>query len=352
MLSDGEDRSRQTGPGSIKVVRSVCQFVATPSEQSVVRLRTHAERLETRGFEVQTIRLCSPDLDRILELDQDGDGSTFFSVGRLGLTEARDGLEKLCAAKNVAFNVDLSDERPTREHLGLLTDIVQNAPTKTFSFTYAFNNRPSSPYFPSATYDTDGFAIGLQPTNLSSGCRSIDEWLERLQHVWEEVDSLMGKADGYLGIDTSIAPLFDGPGSLVNFLRRLGLDWDRAVSSDIFLGISRFIASAVSRSVGLCGLMFPCLEDFDLADEYEQGRFSIERCVFLSLHSGLGIDSYPLGVDEDPDRILEVLRLLQGLSGKYQKPLSARFISDGSARIGERTDLKNPYLTDVRVRSL
>jgi len=68
----------------------------------------------------------------------------------------------------VAFNVELGGESPTREHVELLT-VIQNAPTKTFSFTYTFNNRPSSPFFPSATYETDGFAIGLQPTNLSSG---------------------------------------------------------------------------------------------------------------------------------------------------------------------------------------
>ena len=283
-MSGGNGRPGEAAGGPAKVVRSVCQFVETPSEKSVVRLSALVDRLQTRGFKVQTTRLCSPDLDRILELDQLGDGSTFFSVGCLGLADAWARLEQLCAAKNVAFNVDLTNEVPTREHLGLVMAIVQNEPTKTFSFTYTFNNVPSTPYFPSATYETDGFAIGLQPTNLSSGCHSIGDWLHRLQHVWDEVDSLMHGAEGYLGIDTSIAPLSDGPGSLVNFLRRLGIDWDRAVSSDVFLGISRFIKSAAPRAVGLCGLMFPCLEDFELADEYEHGRFSIERCVFLSLH--------------------------------------------------------------------
>ena len=47
-----------------------------------------------------------------------------------------------------------------------------------------------------------------------------------------------------------------------------------------------------------------------------------------------------------------ILRLLQGLSRKYGKPLSARFISDGEAKIGEKTDLKNQYLKDVVVRPL
>ena len=332
MVRGGKGRSREAADTPAKVVRSVCQFVGTPSEQSVVRLGLLANRLETCGFTVQTTRLCSPDLDRVIELDQDGDGSTFYSVGRLGLADARARLDQLCAAKNVAFNVDLTAGIPTHEHVALLTAIVQNAAAKTFSFTYTFNIAASTPYFPSATYERDGFAIGLQPTNLSSGCQSIDEWLHRLKRVWEEIDSLMrAYEDSYLGIDTSIAPLSDGPGSLVNFLRRLGIDWDSAVSTDVFLRISRFIKSAAPRPVGLCGLMFPCLEDFELAEEHEQGRFSVERCVFLSLHSGLGIDSYPVGVDEDPDRMLEVLRLVQALSDKFRKPMSAR--SKGDQRL-------------------
>ena len=98
--------------------------------------------------------------------------------------------------------------------------------------------------------------------------------------------------------------------------------------------------------------MFPCLEDFELASEYEKGNFPIERNIFLSLHSGLGIDTYPIGIDESKDRVLEILSLLQGLSNKYKKPLSARFVSDGKARIGEKTDFKNQYLKDVVIRRL
>lgn len=98
--------------------------------------------------------------------------------------------------------------------------------------------------------------------------------------------------------------------------------------------------------------MFPCLEDFELAAEYEQSNFTIERNAFLSLHSGLGIDSYPIGVDERPERIAEVLKLIQGLSDKFRKPLSARFVSDGKANIGQLTHFENPYLKDVVVRPL
>jgi hypothetical protein len=98
--------------------------------------------------------------------------------------------------------------------------------------------------------------------------------------------------------------------------------------------------------------MFPCLEDFELAREYEEGRFSVERNAFLSLHSGLGIDAYPIGVDEKPDRVAEILGLIQGLSNKFMKPLSVRFVSDGKAGIGQATNFGNPYLKDVVIRPL
>jgi uncharacterized protein (UPF0210 family) len=173
-----------------------------------------------------------------------------------------------------------------------------------------------------------------------------------MKAVWSELDSICSSEEGFLGVDTSIAPLFSGRGSFIDFIKRMGHDFSRSVTTDVYLRITRFINEAYTKKVGQCGLMFPCLEDFELAAEYEQGNFPIERNAFLSLHSGLGIDSYPIGIDERPERIAEVLTLLQGLSSKYQKPLSARFVSDGKAGIGQLTHFENPYLKDVVVRPL
>ena len=99
-------------------------------------------------------------------------------------------------------------------------------------------------------------------------------------------------------------------------------------------------------------MMLPCTEDFELTAEYEAGNFSIERNVYLSLHSGLGIDTYPIGVDERPERVVEILKLIQSLSNKYNKPLSARFVSDGKAKIGEQSDFQDQYLKDCVIRAL
>lgn len=335
-----------------KIIRTICLFTDQPSHDGLSRLAALQARFEEAGFTVQTQRLCSPDAAGVFALDRELDGSAFLHTSRVAFEDVPAILEPFLAAKNVAFHIDLTHEQITVDHVAVLLNIIRRAAGKTFNFTYTFNNVPSSPYFPSAMYERNGFAIGLQPTDLAAGCESIDEWLDRMKTVWEEIDAIASEEGGYLGIDSSVAPLFDGDSSFLNFLTRTGHVFEHAVTTDIFVRITDFLKRENPRKVGLCGLMFPCLEDFDLAAEYEAGRFPIERNVYLSLHSGLGIDTYPIGVDENPDRVVEILRLLQALSNKYAKPLSARFVSDGRAKIGERTDFQNPYLKDVVVRPL
>jgi hypothetical protein len=335
-----------------KIVRTVCAFSASLDPMVVERLNTLVRRLEAAGYAVQTRRLCTAikDIDRVENAVHDRD--LVLSVGTLSMSEAREQLRRFYAAGDVSFNIDLTHETLETRHTAVLFDIINNQPDKTFNFTYVFNNPGSSPYFPSATYQHDGFAIGLQPTNLSQGCQSLHEWLRRMQATWEEIHALFRHDSDFLGIDSSVAPLFAGSSSLIHFVKRLGLSFAQSVLTDVYLTVTQHLEQYNPKPVGLCGLMFPCLEDFELAEEYDNGQFPIERNLYLSLHSGLGIDTYPLGVDERPEMVLHVLRVLQGLARKYGKALSARFASDGKARIGERTDFGNPYLQDVTIRPL
>jgi hypothetical protein len=80
--------------------------------------------------------------------------------------------------------VDLTREQIDNRHVHLLTTLMREHPSKTFNFAYTFNPVASTPYFPSATYATDGFAVGLQPTDLSDGCQTLQSWLDRLKAVW------------------------------------------------------------------------------------------------------------------------------------------------------------------------
>ena len=333
-----------------KIIRSLCYFTQNPGQDTLQRLEHLSRKLQDKGFEIQTQRICTKNLS-IRELDEIfNDDSLYLSVGCLTREEAKQQLGDFLAAKNVAFNLDLSNGI-LPDDVALLFDIIHRKPEKTFSFTYIFQNAASSPYFPSANYESNGFAVGLQPTDLSKGC-SLNHWFLNMKAVWDEIVELFRDTSDFLGIDSSIAPLFTGKSSFIHFIKELKGDFESAVTTDVFLKITDFIEHNNPKPIGLCGIMLPCLEDFELADEYEQGHFSIERNIYLSLHSGLGIDTYPVGIDEDAARIFDILSLLMGFARKYHKPLSARFVSDGISKIGDKSSFKNQYLKDVVIRAL
>lgn len=334
-----------------KIIRTICTFREDLDGAETDRLNSIAARLEAAGYQIQTKRICSPAEFGQLE-QQVEDPGIMLSVGTLGFDQALESLDTFCTSRD-NFNVELADVDMELRHTDLLFKIIENAPAKTFNFTYVFNNAPSSPFMPSASYAQDGFAIGLQPTDLAQGCNSLADWFERMKQVYEEINVLFASDQDFLGIDSSIAPLFEGSSSLVNFVNRIDPQgFSHSLTTDIYTQMPKFIKEANPKPIGLCGLMLPCLEDFELAREYEQGNFSIERNIFVSLHSGLGIDTYPIGMDEKPERVLEILKLIQALSNKYHKPLSVRFVSDGRAKVDDKTDFGNQYLYDVVVRGL
>ena len=334
-----------------KIIRSVCYFSDTLDIGILKQLEGITARLKAHDYTVQTKRICSKDSSIAAIRSVFIDPSLYLSVGTLDRETARNQFNDFIHTDNVAFNLDLCNG-VVLEDSDFLFNIIKSQPSKTFSFTYTFNNSPSSPYFPSATYQKNGFSIGLQTTDLSMDCNSLDEWFQIMKSVWDEIFELFYGYSSFLGIDSSIAPLFTGKSSLIHFVRRIQNSFSNSVTTDLYIQISNYIKQNNPKPIGLCGIMLPCLEDFELATEYEAGDFSIERNVYLSLHCGLGIDTYPVGVNESARKIYEILCLLQGLSQRYHKPLSARFVSDGMAKIGEKTDFKNPYLKDVIVNPL
>lgn len=334
-----------------KIIRSLCLFTQKPDLSCVNKLGSLSEKLSTMGYGIQTQRLCSPGMDLFCVIG-DLEDSLLYSIGTISLEEAKSNIDKLLGPHNVSFNIDLTSAQLNMAYVDFLFHIIEKNPSKCFNFTYVMNNRLSSPYFPSSAYETDGFSVGLQPTNLAMHCDSIASWKQAMRTAWGEINAVFSKEKDFLGIDSSIAPLLDGDGSFIYFLNRLGIHFSDSVVTPMYVELTKFLKAENPKPTGLCGLMVPCLEDFLLADEYAYGNFSIERNIYLSLHSGLGIDTYPIGIDEDKSSILKILQLLKALSLKYNKPLSARFVSDGKAKIGDKTNLGSPYLKDVVVRPL
>jgi hypothetical protein len=335
-----------------KIVRTICYFSDAPSQKTVERLDVLAKKLEAKGYAIQTKRICSKHEDIKKLAGQVADKDISLNVGTIGFDSAVRQLPEFYKVENVSFNVDLTDATLNRMHTDFIFRIIKEKPSHTFNYSYVFNNPTSSPFFPAADYEREGFSVGLEPTDLSENAISVEQWLLAMRACWHEIDKLFAGEPDFLGIDSSTAPFGTGKGSLVNFVKRLGYSFERSTTTNLYTTITNTLKSKNPRPVGLNGLMFPCLEDFDLTGEYEKGQFSLERSLFLSLHSGVGIDTYPIGIDENPDRVLEILQVTQALSNKHHKPLAVRFASDGRAKIGGRTDHQNEHLTDCTVRAL
>jgi len=94
----------------------------------------------------------------------------------------------------------------------------------------------------------------------------------------------------------------------------------------------------------LYGTLGELLERVVKDPDQQRGEF----VILIHGYSGQAADEMAL----DAERILEILSLLQRLSVKYQKPLSARFVSDGKSRIGQKSDFQNQYLKDVEIRRI
>lgn len=326
---------------SNKIIRNICYFTKEITD-SIERINKIASKLLDKDYVIQTKRICSPLRIKIIQ-EKVKDKSILLNVGTLSKPSAINQFGDFKKSSNVSFNIDLS-KSVTESDVQFLFKLIKECPEKTFNFAYVFNNVKSTPYFPSANYYEDGFSIGLQSTDLALNCSSLDEWLSKMKIAWNEIYNLFKNDKKFLGIDSSIAPLYKGKSSLINFIKKLGFSFSESIDTDTYIKMTDFIKKSNPKPVGLCGLMLPCLEDFELADEYEKGNFSVERNIFLSLQSGLGVDTYPVGIDENPDKILNILLLIQGLSNKYKKPLSVRFVSDGKARIGKKTRFNNEYL--------
>ncbi len=338
-----------------KIIRSVCIFSSDIDAEMLAEKHSQIEtKLLQYGYSIQTQRVCfaNAEINQIERAYQNTESDFILSAGSLDRASANEQSDAFIESNlPIAINLHI-DDQVKEEDVSLLFKIIKQNASKTFHFTYSFNNVLNSPFFPAANFGQNGFSIGLQPTNLSAGCKSLQQWFDNMSGVWNELTDLFIKEDSFLGIDSSVAPLFGGVGSFIHFVQKFYPDFAAACTSDVFTQVSGFIKTKNPKPAGLCGLMFPCLEDFELADLYSSGNFSIERNIFLSLHSGLGIDTYPVGINENPERVLSILQLLLSLSKKYNKPLAARFVSDGKAKIGERTNFENQYLKDIVVRPL
>jgi len=189
-----------------KIIRTICYFQKDPSEEVFQKLDKLEKLFIEKDHSIQTKRLCSPNVDKIIKLDKIYSPKGYF----LAVGNVDNRIDELLQTNNIAFNYDLTVKEINLNDVQILLNVIKTSSAKTFAFTYVFNNPSSSPYFPSATYEKDGFSIGLQSTDLAEDCSSLSIWLEKMKQVWSEVNELIKNDPEFLGIDSSIAPFADG----------------------------------------------------------------------------------------------------------------------------------------------
>jgi hypothetical protein len=335
-----------------RIIRTICVFADAVTQHEVDLLNTITDLLQHNHFTVQTRRICLSRYHAEVDEELINEHKLMVGFGSLSRTEFAKIFPHFLTTHQKRLTLNLTHGEISRDDIEPLFAMIRQRPESTFGFAFGFNLPVSSPFFPSATFGQRGFSIGLQATDLAEGSQTREAWFSAMKTTWDELDRLLSPFQEYLGIDSSVAPLHSGPSSLIHYVRQLGLSFSHSTTTDFYTSISSFIKTHNPRPIGLCGLMFPCLEDFELAEEYEGGNFSIERNLFLSLHCGLGIDTYPIGIDQEQGRVLEIARLTQQLSKRFHKPLTIRLVSDGKATIGMRSNYGNTYLKDVIIRPL
>lgn len=337
----------------MKIIRTITYFADAPYSILLRRCRGIKAALESMGYQVQTLRVVVRQASlRELQRDWSGEKDFFWSVGGLSLEQAERAADDFMAWDMPLFFHVECPEQPASRHVDLWWRLAKERAERTFRFSYVFANAADSPFFPAAAGKKRGFALGLQTPDLAEGCELPSDWLARMSDCWKELHERFASEPDFLGIDASIAPMGAGAGSLVGHVERWYGSWDAAVLSNFFVRISRYIKNQNPCPVGINGWFFPCLEDAGLARLYEQGGFSTERNLFLSMHCASGIDTYPVAMDESPERMLHILQLTHALAYRYEKPLSVRWVCDGKNGLGQRTELNNKYLQEVVLRPL
>jgi hypothetical protein len=335
----------------VKIVRSICEFQEALPQAPWESLEERRRKCEDLGYSVQTLRLVYPGSVGHLS-DIERGASHLLALGVRSLREVDLIFDDFIDQPHVSLAIDgtsLEDMLPVAT---MVAELAGRAPEKMFEFSMVVNPAASSPYFPGAMYERSGYSIGLQSPSLREEGMSMGAWLSEMNSAWLELEDTFGQERDFIGIDSSVAPLGGGLGSFAEAAIAYKGSFSRAQTSDFFHSVSSWIRERNPRPAGYCGLMFPCLEDEGLSSLYEQGRFGVDTALFLSLHSGVGLDTYPIAMDEPPEILVDTLRLVRALSLKHRKSLSVRFVSDGIARVGHVTQFNNPYLQDVRVRSL
>ncbi len=225
---------------------------------------------------------------------------------------------------------------------------------------------PLTPFFPAAYHNGFGhqFAIAFESANIVAAAfkdapdlaTAKQRLVDALSKVAFEAQAQAGRIDSetgwaYVGVDLSPAPLKDvSIGAAIENLTT------QPIGSSGTLTAAATITSAIRqimvKQTGYSGLMLPILEDTRLAQRWSEGRISIDSLLSYSAVCGTGLDTVPLPGDISAEQLSLIIGDMASLAVKWHKPLSARLFPVAGKGPGDMTELTGDALVNATIQPL
>lgn len=382
-------------------VRAITAFIRLDPAQyqqqiagALVVLRKAKAEFESRGYEVETVRLTTQPVSELVsgmteeqalaflkQLDELSVKENFLpNVGPAMLHDNDDPrsmhlVERaLSTLPNIEASAIIADDagihwKTIRRTAELVKYVTEHSPRSqgNFNFTATAMLKPLGPFFPGSYHAGAGkqFAIGFEGAdvvrdvfkkdrgNAEAALSDLTAALTKHANVADEVGKKVAAETGweYVGVDPTPAPLAD-----VSIGAAIEAFTGAKFGSSGTLTAARIITTAVKavsvKQVGYSGLMVPVMEDKLLAQRWAESTYNIDSLLAYSAVCGTGLDTVPLPGDISAEQLERIFADVASLAVKWGKPLSARLQPVFGKKPGDRTDFQDPYLFNTTVHPL
>ena len=380
-------------------IRAITAFVNLdraqyqPQISDAVKMLKYARTVfESRGFEVQTIRISTqpfPEYTKGLTTEQ---ALAFFrnydavaaqekfdaAIGPAMLnaddSEAQADLlaEILANTKILNASLVVAGEDGVRwRAVGAAARVMKKLEATehsqgNFRFSAIAMVPSLTPFYPGSYHTGFGhqFAIALQSANVVAAAfknapdlRTAKQKLtDALANAAFDVQSQAERIDrdtgwAYVGMDLSPAPLKD-----VSIGAALENLTSQPVGSSGTLTAAATVTAAIKdvkvKQTGYSGLMLPILEDSRLSQRWSEGNISLDALLSYSAVCGTGLDTVPLPGDITEERLDLIIGDMASLAFKWHKPLSARLLPVTGKGPGDMTEFDDPFLVNATIQPL
>jgi uncharacterized protein (UPF0210 family) len=398
IVTPAQQRKPAADPDKPKI-RAITAFVNLdrtqyqPQIEDAVKMLKYARTVyESRGFEVQTVRIATQPFPEYIKGLTTEQALAFFrnydavamqdkfaaSIGPAMLnadapeSEADLLAEILKSTKTLNASLVVAGEDGVRwRAVGAAARVMKKLEETersqgNFRFAATALVPPLTPFFPAAYHSGFGhqFAIALESANtvaaafknasdLNSARQKLTTALSDAASEVAEQASRIDRDTGwaFVGIDLSPAPLKDvSIGVAIENLTT------QPVGSPGTLTAAATITAAIKavkiKQTGYNGLMLPILEDARLSQRWSEGLLSIDSLLSYSAVCGTGLDTIPLPGDVREENLDLIIGDVATLAVKWHKPLSARLLPIAGGKAGDQTDFDDPFMVNATIQAI